>query len=94
MLTLLKQGKKEIVRRPGDKSSGDTTRLTTKQDSKPPPDKEALEKRATSLYNLAKSLADAGKTDKARPRLEDIIKKYPDTLAADDAKELLDKITK
>jgi hypothetical protein len=95
VLILLKQGKKEIAHKPAEKSAGDRTTLTAKQDGKPPPaDKEALEKRATSLYNLAKTLAEAGKTDKARTRLEDIIKKYPNTLAAADAKELLDKITK
>jgi TolA-binding protein len=55
---------------------------------------ETLEKRAASLFSLAKSLADAGKTDRARTRLVDIIKKYPDTLAAADAKELLDMIAK
>jgi hypothetical protein len=65
-----------------------------KKDSKPPPtDKETFEKRAASLFSLAKSLADGGKTDKARPRLADIIKKYPDTLAAGDARELLDKMS-
>jgi hypothetical protein len=95
VLLLLKQPKKEIARKPADKSSGEKTVLTAKQDSKPPPsDKETLEKRAASLFSLAKSLADAGKTDKARTRLEDIIKKYPDTLAAADAKELLDMIAK
>jgi len=32
--------------------------------------------------------------DKARSRCQDIIKKYPDTLAAADARELLERLAK
>jgi len=52
------------------------------------------EKVAAAKLNLAKMLADSGKTDKARERYQDIIKKYPKTEAAGEAKELLSQLSK
>jgi S1-C subfamily serine protease len=50
------------------------------------------EKKAETEYAFAKSLADANRKDSAIRRLKDLIKNYPNTSAAKDAKELLDKL--
>jgi S1-C subfamily serine protease len=50
------------------------------------------EKKAETLYALAKGVADAGKKERAIERLKELIKNYPNTSAAKDAKELLDKL--
>jgi S1-C subfamily serine protease len=58
------------------------------------PSKEELEKReneAQFKLDLAKELAKAGKTDKARDRYQDIVTAYKGTKAADEAQKLLDK---
>jgi TolA-binding protein len=52
------------------------------------------EQAAASKLNLAKDLADNGKTEKARERYQDIIRLYPKTKAAEEARELLDKLKK
>jgi thioredoxin-like negative regulator of GroEL len=57
-------------------------------------DSASSEKLAAAKLNLAKMLADSGKTDKARERYQDIIKKYPNTEAAGEAKELLSQLGK
>ena len=60
--------------------------------AKETPDK--LEKTAASKLELAKTLANDGKLDKAKVRFETIISTYPDTKAAVEAKVLLDRINK
>lgn len=50
------------------------------------------EKTAASKLGLAKQLMDEKKMASVKGRLEDIIKKYPKTKAAEEAKELLSKI--
>ena len=55
------------------------------------PDPERLEADAATKLDLAKQLAAAGKPEKARERLQEIVKKYPKTKAAEEAKELLEK---
>jgi hypothetical protein len=52
------------------------------------------EQTAASKLNLAKDLADNGKTEKARERYQDIIRLYPKTKAAEEARDLLDKLKK
>jgi FimV-like protein len=47
---------------------------------------------AATKLKFAKSLIDDGKKDKARERLQEIIKKYPKSNAAEEAKELLKKL--
>ncbi len=55
---------------------------------------EKNEKLAAAKLTLAESLLQAGKTDKARTRLEEIIAKYPQTETAKEARALLEKIKK
>jgi hypothetical protein len=73
--------------KPKDK---DKPAIKDKPESSPDKDEEA----ASSKLSLAKSLAKDGKTDRARERLEDIIKMYPDTQAAKEAADLLKKLKK
>jgi hypothetical protein len=50
------------------------------------------EKDASSKLELIRMLIDSGKKDKAKERLGELIEKYPDTKAAKEAKDLLDKL--
>jgi FimV-like protein len=50
------------------------------------------EKDAGSKLELIRMLIDSGKKDKAKERLSELIEKYPDTKAAKEAKELLEKL--
>ena len=50
------------------------------------------EKDAKRLLKLAKSLAADGVTDKARERYKEIIEDYPKTKAAEEARQLLEKL--
>jgi S1-C subfamily serine protease len=61
---------------------------------KPTPKPETAadqEETAARKLKIAKSLAADGKTDKARERYHDIVKLYPKTKAAEEAKQLLEK---
>jgi hypothetical protein len=63
--------------------------------TKPPQmDAERAEKTAAAKLEFARSLIKDGKVDRARPRLEEIIKQHPNTKAAADAKRELDKLGK
>jgi S1-C subfamily serine protease len=53
-----------------------------------------FESKASTLLTLAKSLADEGKLERAKGRYEEIMLKYPNTKAASEAKQLLDRINK
>jgi S1-C subfamily serine protease len=68
-----------------EKPAAATTADTTTTD----PDKK--EKQAASKLDLAKSLAASGKPEKAAERYKDIIREFPGTKAAEEAKELLEK---
>jgi len=57
-------------------------------------DDEKAEKAAGAKLDFARSLLKDGKTDKAKARLEEIIKSYPATKAAAEAKTELDKLGK
>jgi len=61
---------------------------------KPEDDAEKAEHIAASKLKFAKTLAEDGKTAKAKERLEDIITKYPKTKAAEQARELLKSLDK
>ncbi len=63
-----------------------------KGDSKPEENAETAEHAAARKLKLAKLLAADGLTDKAKARYQEIVKKYPDTKAAKEAKELLEKL--
>lgn len=55
-------------------------------------DAAATEQTAVNALKFVRTLLDVGKTDKAIQKLHELIKKYPDTAAAQSAKELLLKI--
>jgi TolA-binding protein len=50
------------------------------------------EQEAATKLSFAKQLIDDGKTDKAKMRLADIVQMFPNTKAAAEAKELLEKL--
>jgi hypothetical protein len=57
--------------------------------TKPEEDAEETERIAGRRLKLAKELQDDGKVDKARDVLQDLVKKYPKTKAAEEAQKLL-----
>jgi hypothetical protein len=61
---------------------------------KPEETGDKAEQLATGKLKLARQLEEAGKTDKARERYQDIIKQYPSTKAAEEARDLLEKLKK
>jgi hypothetical protein len=91
-----------LVAKPWRGSPNDDTK--TKKDDpkkkevvKDDPKKEATsddEKAAAGRMNLAEFHIERKNFDKAKPILEDVVKKYPNTKAAAKAKELLEKIKK
>jgi S1-C subfamily serine protease len=67
------------------------TPMTTGDTTTAPVDAKKLEADAANKLDLAKQLASSGKIEKARERYEEIVKKFPGTKAADEAKALLEK---
>ncbi len=75
-------------------SGGGTTVVV---EDKPKPEKPAVvlsaedkaEQEAARSLSLAKNLADSGKIESARARYQEIVKKYPKTQAAEEARKLL-----
>jgi len=67
---------------------------TDKQPDSPSDTAKALEHRAATNLEFAKTLAEAGKLDSAKKRYEKIIADFPNTKAAAEAKLLLDKLDK
>lgn len=65
-----------------------------KPEPKPDSDADAAEKAAASKLKQAKNFAELKQYDDAREYCEQIIKKYPKTKAAEEAKELLEKLKK
>jgi thiol-disulfide isomerase/thioredoxin len=55
---------------------------------------DAAEKDCKGWMSMAKNLVKAGLSEKARPYLEQVVQKYPDTDYAKEAKELLQKMDK
>jgi hypothetical protein len=62
---------------------------TPKPPDKPEPAADATEKRAARLLSLAKNYLGAGLKAQALKKLDEIIKKYPNTEAAKKAKEMM-----
>jgi uncharacterized protein (TIGR03067 family) len=60
----------------------------------PPPPPQSPEDRASTRLGLAKSLMDAGKTNKAKERLKEILKEFRTTKAAVEAQKLLKELDK
>jgi FimV-like protein len=82
-------------KKPKDDPKEEVKKDDKKDDKKEEPkadDPEELEGKARKLLALAKMNLEAGKEDKARDRLEEVIKKYKGTKAAQEAQKLLDKI--
>ena len=73
-------------------------KVVTQEKPNPPvklvDDAEAKEKRAAAKLDLAKRLQEDGLARKARVRYQDIIDEFPDTRAAREARELLEKLAK
>jgi FimV-like protein len=55
-------------------------------------DDDKAEQAATAKLNLAKKLIGLGKPDTAKSRLQELLKEFPKTKAADEARELLKKL--
>lgn len=84
-----------VVSKAGDKYDG-WVRLTTTGERGTPLPAATAEDEATAAERLAlaKKLIDGGKPESAKPLLTIIVKKYPTTKVAAEAKELLGKIEK
>ena len=52
------------------------------------------ERDASSKLKLARILAEDGLVDKAKPRLQEIVDSFPQTKAAEEARQLLEKLNK
>jgi hypothetical protein len=81
--------------KPKDEPKEDVKKDDKKDTPKDEPkadDPEELERKAGKLLALAKMNLDAGKEDKARDRLLEVVKKYKGTKAAEEAQKLLDKM--
>jgi TolA-binding protein len=88
---LLKEIRTETVQKPtpSTESQRETpTRIARGQAAESPPDAQL----AATKLKFAKILASDGKTAKAKERLAEIIKKFPETEAAKEAKQLLKKL--
>lgn len=68
------------------KKTSDAKKMAVKKSE---PSTRTPEQDASGKLQLARELLKDGKKDKAKPRLEDIVKKYPDTKAAEQARQLL-----
>lgn len=87
-----------IAKGDGDKKeAGKSSASATKPAPKPPPKSEGgsggddAEKTAQNKLKLAKRLHQDGQIPEAREYLEEIVKKFPNSKAAEEAKELLKK---
>jgi hypothetical protein len=93
---------KEPVVKTKEKGKEKTTKTKAKEkaiekkkaDKDEPADAEKIEQDAARKFGLAKSLAKAGKVDRAKERLSEIIDRFPSTKAAESAKELLKELGK
>jgi S1-C subfamily serine protease len=82
---------KDKPKPPADKPAAEV-KEQPKQANKPADDPEELEATAARRLKLARSLARDGLVDKARERYEEIVKQFPKTKAAAEARDLLDKL--
>jgi hypothetical protein len=94
-----KTAMKDKKGKPGGKDKGDAKERKAAKDKADAADKndddpDKQEEAATRKLTFAQTLAEDGKTARAKARLEEIIEKYPKTKAAVAAKELLKKLDK
>jgi hypothetical protein len=87
---LLKEIRTEIAEKPSRIRTADKTTIADNSGKSSADDNS----RAGQLLKFAKILASDGKVAKARERLDEILKRYPESDAAREAKELLKKPTK
>src|SRR5438552_11692416 len=71
------------------KQSHKPAEQTARSSDRPVVDASRLEQVATAKLNLAKMLAEGGKTEKARERYQEIVQKYPKPGPAGKPKQLL-----
>jgi hypothetical protein len=96
---LIRQGNErgtpaDAAKTPTAKEKKELKKDKPKEEPKDPPksDDEKNEKAAASSLSLIKELIADGKKERAKERLEGLIKKYPGTKAAAEAEELLKKL--
>lgn len=83
------------VYQPGAVAAAEKPKVETAADAAPADPKaeaEKQEKAARAKLDFAKEFIKEGKKDKARERLESILKDYPNSAVAGEAKKLLDEI--
>jgi hypothetical protein len=85
-----KKPDKTVKTEPEPKEKPDATEKPEKT-STPEEDAEEMEKIAGRRLKLAKEVLGDGKAEKAQSILQDLVKKYPKTKAAEEAKKLLTK---
>lgn len=84
-----------VIAKPGDKYDGWVRLTTTGERGMGSGEPSAADEAAAAeKLALAKKLLDAGKTTSAKPLLDVLTKKYPNTKAGAEAKALLDKLDK
>jgi thioredoxin-like negative regulator of GroEL len=89
---LMRETDSEVAKKPAGKSSDESAPTKPQVASKPAQDPDRNERLAETKLKFARTLLDDGKTERARERLQDIIRKYPKTSAAKEAKEVLEKL--
>jgi S1-C subfamily serine protease len=90
--TLLRKQRIRVNAAPALASSESPAASAPEADSKV--DASKAEHAASGKLKLAKSLAENGLLDKAKPRLQEIVDSYPQTKAAEEARQLLEKLNK
>jgi thioredoxin-like negative regulator of GroEL len=89
---LMKETDSEVAKKPAVKTSDETTAAKPQVASKATQDSDREERLAETKLKFARILLDDGKTERARERLQDIVRQYPNTDAAKEAKEALEKL--
>ena len=90
-VTAITKGKEAVATDKPDKPEKATKPAATTAEEKA---KAKTESAAAAKLRLAKSLAKGNKKDAAKQRCEELIKAYPDTAAAEEAKLLLEELDK
>jgi hypothetical protein len=80
---------KPVTKEPPPEKTKPEVKEPDKTVPKPEDDADETERVAGRRLKLAKELQDDGKAEKARDVLQDIVKKYPKTKAAEEAQKLL-----
>jgi S1-C subfamily serine protease len=90
--TLLKKHRIRVNTAPALASSENPAAAAPESERKV--DAAKAEHTAVGKLKLARSLAESGLVDKAKPRLQEIVDDYPQTKAAEEARQLLEKLNK